>query len=316
MEGQTIDERQAEQESVRLLRAFTAEYRRAKIYRGLRHLVGFLLAIAGPIAALRSLTAAAVVGAMAGLWLFVGRLVLQPAEDRRRVQAALVQERFDTRVFDMPWSDSLVGPRPSEEDIAVAARRLTNDRRMSEVVEGGWYPSTATLPRPADVLVAQISSVAYGRRHHTNYHRVLSGILVLVVVSAVTLGGLLGMSLIAWLITFLLPSLPALLDAAEVTLAHRRQADNKKSLEDQMLALWDSELEAPGSIAMDDCRGLQDEAYKLRVASAQVPELFHYLRRRGEESTMREGAAARVSQYMAALATERCATPPKTKGPV
>lgn len=304
MEGQTIDERQADQESVRLLMAFTAEYRRAKTYRGLRHLVSFLIAVAGPIAALRSLSAAAVVGAMAGLWLFVSRLVLQPAENRRRIHAALIQERFDTRVFDMPWSNALVGPRPSEEDIAVAARRMIDDRRMSEVIDDGWYPSTAALPKPADVLVAQISSVSYGRRHHTNYHRVLSGILAIVVVGAVALGGILGMSLTDWLIIFLLPSLPALLDASEVTLAHRRQADNKKSLEDQMLALWDSELDAPGTTTIGDCRRLQDEAYRLRVASAQVPELFHYLRRQGEETTMREGAAARIGEYMAALATE------------
>lgn len=297
---EAIDRRQLDSESGRLLRAFTAEYRRAKRFRAARLGVSTALAIAGPVMSLWSVTAAAIVGAAAGLWVLVARLVLVPVEEARVRCAVVTQERFDTRLFDLPWPAGLAGKSPSEEDIADADRRLRDDERVSRQHRDGWYPSTAGLPWPVDVLVAQWSSAAYGRRQHHAYARFIIGGLVCGLVGVVGVGVLTGMSLTNWLITFLLPGLPALLDISELAQDHQRLSIRKQKVEARIQALWDSELASPGALTAADCRGVQDEAFRLRAAGRQIPDWFYWLHRDRNEANMHAAAASRRAQFSAA----------------
>lgn len=298
-----IDERQRDAESGRLLRAYSAEYRRAKRYRGLRIGVSMLLAAAAPVLSLASLTAAGVVGAVAGVWVVASRLVLIPFEQRHVRLAVRIQERLDTRLFDLPWADSMAGPTPSEEDIADAARRLQNDRRVARQHQEGWYPSTHGLPHPVDVLVAQWSSVAYGRHQSRAYFHFVAAAIVVVVVGVVAVGVVGGMSLTDWLITFALPSLPAALDASEIADAHRRIADRKAANEDELLLpLWNGQLSAPGTLTPEDCRRVQDQSFELRSRGLQVPDWFFWRRRERSEANMHEAAESRRQQYIRATA--------------
>lgn len=300
----SIDERQRDRESGRLLRAFSAEYRMAKRYRGVRIGVSMALALAAPVLSLISLTAAGVVGAVAGVWVVASRLALIPVEQRHVRLAVRIQERFDTWLFDLPWADSMAGPTPSEEDIADAARRLQDDERVTRQHQEGWYPSTVGLPHPVDVLVAQWSSVAYGRHQSRAYFHFIAATITVVAVVVIAVGVVGGMSLTDWLITFALPSLPAVLDASEIGDAHRRMADRKASTEDELLQpLWKKELSEPGSLTVKDCRRVQDESFELRSRGLQVPDWFFWRRRERSEANMHEAAAARREQHARAAAS-------------
>jgi hypothetical protein len=300
----SIDDRQRDTESGRLLRAFSSEYRRAKRYRALRFGVSMVLAVAAPALSLASLTAAGIVGATAGVWVVASRLVLIPIEQRHVRLAVRIQERFDCRLFDLPWADSMAGPTPSEEDIADTARRLQRDARVARQHQEGWYPSTAGLAYPVDVLVAQWSSVAYGRHQSRAYFHFIAGAISFVVIGVVAVGIVGGMSLTDWLITFALPSLPAALDASELADAHRRMADRKGKNEDELLQpLWSSELAAPGALSPTDCRRVQDESFRLRSRGLQVPDWFFWRRRERSEANMHDAAAARRAQHFNATAS-------------
>lgn len=300
----SIDDRQRDAESGRLLRAFSAEYRLAKRYRALRIGVSMVLAAIAPVLSLRSLTAAGVVGAAAGVWVVASRLVLMPIEQRHVRLAVRIQERFDCRLFDLPWADSMAGPTPSEEDIADSARRLEGDDRVARQHEEGWYPSTVGLPHPVDVLVAQWSSVAYGRHQSRAYFHFIAGAITLVVVAVIAVGVAGGMSLTDWLITFALPSLPAVLDSSEIADAHRRMADRKAKNEDELLQpLWSAELAAPGTLSVEDCRRVQDESFRLRSRGLQVPDWFFWRRRERSEANMHDAAEARRQQHLRATAS-------------
>lgn len=300
----SIDDRQRDAESGRLLRAFSAEYRRAKRYRALRFGVSMVLAATAPVLSLASLTAAGVVGAAAGVWVVASRLVLIPIEQRHVRLAVRIQERFDTRLFGLPWAGSMAGPTPPEEDIADAARRLEGDDRVARQHQEGWYPSTVGLPYPVDVLVAQWSSVAYGRHQSRAYFHFIAATITLVVVAVVAVGVVGAMSLTDWLITFALPSLPATLDASEIADAHRRMADRKGKNEDELLQpLWSGELSAPGALSAADCRRVQDESFALRSRGLQVPDWFFWRRRERSEANMHEAAEARRQQHVRATAS-------------
>lgn len=296
----SIDDRQRDAESGRLLRAYTAEYRLAKRYRTVHFAISGLLATSGPLLSLWSLHAAAVVGALAGIWVLASRLVIIPAERAKVDLAVRIQERFDTRLFSMRWPEALAGREPSEEDIADAARRVSNDGRLSAQHIEGWYPSTSEIAWPVSVLLAQWASAAYGRRQHVAYFRFLAGCTSIVVVAVTAVGILLEMSLADWLIIFMLPSLPALLDVSELADSHRRLAAAKDAIETRIDALWHAELSSIGTLTIDDCRSVQDDAFRLRLNGVQIPDWFYWLHRDRNEANMHDAAAVRRAQYRTA----------------
>lgn len=238
---------------------------------------------------------------MAGAWVLITRLVVIPLELGRVKCALRIQERFDTLLFDLPWSEGIAGAEPSEEDIADASRRLGNDERVTAQHQDGWYPSTTGLPWPVDVLAAQWSSAAYGRRQHRDYFRLLATSTSVLALAVIGIGIVLGMSVVDWLITFLLPGMPALLDISELADGHRRIGDDKRAIECRIDGLWRSEPASPGTLTAEDCRHVQDDAFKLRSDSRQNPEWFYWLHRDRNEANMHEAAAARLAQHQSAV---------------
>lgn len=307
--AQSIDARQVAPDAARLLRAYSWEYRVAKRYSAARRSVAFALAVAGPITKLVLPIATPWIAAAAGAWLLLGRLVLTPAEDRHVALAVRFQEKFDTLLFDLPWPSSLAGTPPSEEDVAAAAQRLTDDQELDQLIREGWYPATAGLPHPVDVLVAQMASVTWGRRQHASYQRTVLTLAILVLTIGIVVLAASAVTLTDWLVTFLLPAMPALLDAVDLGLAHRDIGTQKREIEERVQTLWDAELAHPGALTQDDCRSVQDETFKLRSQGLQVPQWFYKLNRRRDDATMRDAAEARRQQYGTALKAQANRSP-------
>lgn len=289
-----IDDAQLTARSKQLLRAYTAEYREAKRHAAIGRGGAFVLAVAGPLAALHSLEWSALVAALAGGWIFFTRLYLYPAKDTHVKLGARIQEKFDIGLFDLPWA-SVAGPEPPEEDIVDAAASVANDKRLTESIDEGWYATTAGLPWPVDVLFCQMASIAWGRRQHATYSRWLGAGIAAFAAFAVVIGLLARLSLADWLVTFLLPSLPALLDASELAIAQKAQSKNKEDLEQQARALWGTG--ALGSLTPAECREIQDEAFRLRSVGLQVPEFLYWRHRKHDEQVMREATELRRQQY-------------------
>jgi hypothetical protein len=153
---------------------------------------------------------------------------------------------------------------------------------------------------PADALVAQWASAAYGRRQHGAYARFVVAGTVTIVAAAVVVGGATRMSLTDWLIVFLLPVLPALLDVTDPAQAHQRLAIDKRDIEARINSLWRNELDQPGLLTGDDCHEVQDGLFRLRIRGLQIPDWYYRLQRDRNEANMTDAAASRRSQYEAA----------------
>lgn len=309
----SIDERQLTATAGQRLRAYTSEYRRAKHYRALRTTIGLVLAFAGPILGLVG-SLGPYVAAAAGGWAIIGRLVLRPAEQQHVGTAVRMQELFDTEVLALPWSNGTAGRRPSEEDLAAAARRVETDDKLTEAFEQGWYPSTSPLPHPVDVIVAQLASVTWGRRQHRGYAHLVELATGTLAVAAIVIGIAADMLLADWLITFMLPAMPALLDVIDISLAHRQMSRQKADIEEQLTDLWNRALAGPDPVTVDDCRDVQDKAFKLRSVGLQIPQWYYRRARTSDEVTMREAAAARRREYLAAHAPNPATGPANATG--
>jgi hypothetical protein len=250
------------------------------------------LALISPLVLLFWPDAGAVLGAIAGAWLFASRLLLEPFKRQQQLKGATAQEMFDCGIFNLDWNETLVRPL-SEEEVRGASGAMKDADRVRD-----WYPTSEEMSWPKSVLVCQRSNAVWARRQHRAYSRVL-----LVAAGAWAIIGVIvaladGASLADYLVTIALPSLPALLDATEFARAHSSDADKRQLLEDKL-----NDLLGDGSASSQDLREIQDQLFNLRRDAPLVPGWFYRLIRPKFEEDMRY-AAQRASEDGSAGQTE------------
>jgi hypothetical protein len=299
-----ITQRQQTESAKRLLRAYSAEYRRAKKCRKIRAAGAIAFAIAGPVSAVWSITTAAYIAAAAGAWTVIVRVLLKRYENEAQHHAVAIHELFDTEVLGLPWSESLAGRKPADEDILKAARTVADDAKLTARIDAGWFPETPGVPPPVDTLIAQRASAIWGRRQHKLYSRLVLWVLGIVFVVVVALGFGLRMQLSTWLIVFVLPGLPALLDGVELSLSHGEQSAHKREVETTIVDAWDKELQSPGGLTVHKCRQIQDVVFRIRLEPVQIPEWYYNRHRSGDEEAMQSAAGNLAARYRDAVDTK------------
>jgi SMODS-associating 4TM effector domain len=270
---------QNEEESLGRRRAARYFYKRASwIYFG-GALFTVALALMSPVVLFASPGLGPTLGAIAGAWIFVSRLLLEPLRQEYQLKGATAQEHFDCAVLGMEWNDALVRRLPDEE-ISGASRDMENADQ-----ERDWYPADADIAWPNSVLTCQRSNAVWARRQHHAYARAVAlaaaGWWVVGVIVAVTASA----TLSEYLVIVLLPSLPAFLDAYEISRRHSAAAMSRRLVEDQA-----DNLLADGTATEQSLRELQDQVFNLRRVAPPVPEWFYGIVRPSYEEDMRYAA--------------------------
>jgi hypothetical protein len=280
-----------------LLRAYTWHYRQARRWHLVKILGTVVLAAAAPVVTFWFPAAADGVAAAAGAWVLAGRTVLALAEQSQIRAAVTMQEQFDVDLFGLRWNTSLAGPKAAAEDIADAARHITDDSHLRD-----WYAPTGDASWPLDVLLCQRSSAVWGRRAHYAY-----GITVATLGSSWFLAGIImglaaHLTLGGYLISLFLPSQPAFLDTIELSRSNQRQSADKQAIEQQADAMWQKGCRKAASVTAADCRTIQDQAYVLRRHGPRVAQWFYRLRRGRDQQAM-EAAASRLLDQLTTSAS-------------
>ncbi len=271
----------AQEEDRNLRRQLAARYyyRQAKWIHFIGAALAILLAFTSPLVLLFRPELGPILGAIAGAWIFVSRIVLEPFKRDRQRKGATAQEMFDCDVLDLAWNDALVR-RLSEEEV----RRSSGSMKAVDRVRS-WYPTDTTLSWPVSVLVCQRSNAVWARRQHLSYGVFLGvaaaawlviGIIVAIADSA---------SLAQYLTTILLPSLPAMLDAAEMSRRHVQEAGSRQVIEDQL-----DQYLRDGGVDDQGLRETQDQLFDLRRNAPLVAEWFYRSIRQDYEEDMRYAA--------------------------
>ncbi|MBN1171299.1 MAG: hypothetical protein JXA67_03915 [Micromonosporaceae bacterium] len=290
LEGQSarIKQRQDEPEHLQRLLAYSRAYQVAHRWRRIRALGTFVLAAIGPLIALFIHGTSDLVAAISAGWLVLGRTILTWMEQRGTLEAVRIQELYDTNLFHLPWNAALAGRPPAPEDMAAAARHITDDTRYRD-----WYSiDLGDTPWPADVLLCQRQSMVWSRQDHKNYGSIvlITGISWFIV--GLTIALVRELSLADYLIKIFLPSAPAFLESADLAALHLRHAGNRRQAEHKIDDLWQAYVTAPESLTVFACREVQDSAYLLRRDGPRVPQFFYKLRRSASELATRAGASA------------------------
>lgn len=279
--------RQDEDDALRLLVAQRRLYSRAKRWSGLRWFGMLVIGLAAPVVSVIWPTLAVVSGAVAGLWLFLGRTLLVVAQSATTAKAAALQEQFDFYVFGMPQSIER-STLPSIEEISAVAgpdadiRTVAADEKLL-----GWYPIDVDDVPTVSVAISQRANAAYADRLLRTTAIVWAVATCTWVVVLVGASVLFELSLLTFLVGVVLPVLPAFLDVVQYVLsvwraAHDRQ-DLARSIEIQL-------KQTEESIDGGDLLVWQSRLYDLRRLAPQVPDLIYRVKRAANERTMRSAA--------------------------
>lgn len=287
----TITTRQDQPVHFERLVSYTYRYGIAGRWRSARMLGTLVLAGLVPVLAYADPDAAAVLGAVAAAWLVLGRTILRRCEQASYRRAALVQEFYDTQLFELEWNGALAGAEPNVADMTADAMKLTKPKKRDALRV--WYDVDLTgLPWPVDVLTCQLQSSIWSRRDHRAYALFLGTTATAWLLAGVVYAGSVGMSLTHFLVALFLPSAPALTDAAELTAAHWQQFGERLSVElDAQKALQDFHHGGvlPSATLV---RSVQDHAYRLRRDQPRVPRWFYSLRKSASALVTRTAAQA------------------------
>jgi hypothetical protein len=270
---------QSDDENLRNLIAAGYFYTRAKWLHFGGASVGLLLALAAPFVLIYRPEWGPKIGAIGGLWIFVTRVGLERFTREFKLKGATAQERFDCDVFGLEWNDSLTRGL-SDEEIHRASREMKNREKVEE-----WYPAKGDDVWPKSVLICQRANAVWARRQHKAYSGIVVSLAVGWGIAGVIIAGLHSASLTDYLVTILLPSLPAFLDATDLARTHAAASAARQLLEDQADALL-----AAGPARVDELREIQDQLFNLRREAPLVPGWFYKMIRSGYEADMHYAA--------------------------
>lgn len=279
--------KQDELDSLRLLIAQRRLYRKAKRWLGLRCFGMIVIGLAAPVVSVMNPELAVWSGAVAGLWLFLGRTIVVLIQASTTAKAAATQEQFDFLVFGMPQSIER-STLPSLESIAMVAgpeEQLDAVARKEDLF--GWYPMSDSDSGVVSVAISQRANASYADRL-LRTTAIAWGVATAVwAIGLIIASVLVKMALLTFFAGVLLPLLPAFLDIVQYVIsiwrAARDRGDLARSIQERLQGIGDPV--EPGDLLV-----WQEQLHGLRLATPEVPDFIYKIKRRANERAMHSAA--------------------------
>lgn len=280
-------------QALRLLLAQRRLYTRAKWWSFLRWIGFSIIGVAAPILTAVVPGAAVVVGAIAGVWIFLSRSWFSSVEQNLAAKAAEIQERFDQWVFSMPELATRAPAASMEEIVQLVGtdESATSDAEKEHLKD--WYPFDARVDGARSIAIAQRANAAYSERLlNANANVWLTITLAWSAVAAIV-GIIVGLTFEQFLLGVALPLLPALLDVWDQFRLTKRAGEVRRAMADGI----EKAIRGTGGrqLTPEDLLLWQEQTYELRRASPQVPNLV-YKRARGHNEHAMNTAAAELAE--------------------
>ncbi|MFF3569256.1 S-4TM family putative pore-forming effector [Nocardia jiangxiensis] len=282
-----IADNQNEVGALRLLLAQRRLYSMSKRWLSFRWLGMLVIAIMAPPVAVIWPKLAVIAGAVAGLWVFLGRTILLQLERNLTEQAAAVQERFDFTAYGMP-SSGRRAKLPSLEEISLLVG--PDDSIESKVQKQelrDWYPIDREQRGIVTVAICQRANVSYWDQLLKTAAKVWIVGLAFWTVALVVASFVFNLSLEQFLLGMALPLLPAALDVWEywtsIRGASRERTEMSNAIEDKL-------ADNASNLESGDLLIWQERLFEMRRHSPQVPDLIYKLRRKRNEAAMTTAA--------------------------
>ncbi|MDN5697716.1 MAG: S-4TM family putative pore-forming effector, partial [Rubrobacter sp.] len=282
-----MSRRQDEDEALRLLIAQRRLHRRAKRWLGLRWVGMAFIGTAAPIVSVVRPDLAVVAGAVAGVWIFLGRTLFIFAQSSTVTKAAAIQEQFDFFVYGMPGNIDR-SALPSLEEIAEIAgpdSELRDTARREQLF--AWYPIDESDSGSVTVAISQRANASYAYRLLKVTAVVWASLTLLWSIVLIVFSVLVELSLLQFIAGVFLPILPAVLDIVQYVFGIWQAARDRRDLADSI----QERLEGAGGVVDgQDLVAWQEHLYGLRQSTTQAPDFVYKIRRKANELAMHSAA--------------------------
>ena len=216
-----------------------------------------------------------VLGILSASYLLLTRVVLRPELSRAHADAVKLQEQFEVDLFCLPWNEGLMGTEIGAGDVVDLSSRFRGDPTELHV----WFVTSSRVPHELRVLLCQWQNCSWGRNDHARFARVVLVGIALSLAATLVLGITRGATLPEYLTTLAMPSLPWLLDLADLFALHRRASIRRGEIERRVHALLGAASSA-NVPAAETLRGIQDAIARNRTDAGRIPKWFYRLFRR------------------------------------
>jgi len=283
-----IGDSQNEDRNIRRQLAKAHFYKVGNLWHFAGSAMAIVFALVSPVVLLWYPDQGPLLGALAGIWIFASRLVFEPIKLSYQLKGAAVQELFDCDVLGLTWNDVLVR-EPSDEEIRSASRAIKKQKKVAG--QKNWYPAQVACEWPRSVIICQRANSVWSRRQQRAYGKLLVCLAVLWALCGIVLALIHHASLAEYLTTIALPSLPAVLDATDLSKNHFKASTRLQEIEDASNALFDS-----SSVVADDLREIQDLIFDFRREAPPVAGWFYRVLAKKYEADMRYAAGERADR--------------------
>ncbi|MFD9893649.1 S-4TM family putative pore-forming effector [Amycolatopsis sp. NPDC059027] len=284
----SINERQNSKIGLDLLRAAQVANLRVARIESARMILSILLMLATVASMIHGSQSNHLLAIIGSSWAIISTLILVPSSRQLRNEACLLQEQFDTYVFDIPWNRSQ-GSKINMERIHELSYRFKG--KVETIVD--WYPHT-DAPWPLNALICQRANISYDIRLRERWRRIVVGFLTVWLSTGIAVGAITSMTVWSILSTWFAPSCAAIIFGYEIVLSQAR-------------ALYDRRLILPGidraieTLREENrentlgsyeflCRTFQDALFDARKRASRVPSWFYRILRERNEQIMRIAA--------------------------
>lgn len=282
----SMQQKQNSAEGLQLLAAQRIIYSRAKRFLSIRLIGMFIIAIVAPVVGSIWPDLAVICGAVAGLWIFVGRTYLTARQLKEIDRGAAVQEKFDSLVFGMP-DNARREHVPSLEDLEKltgAAPVIKRTAKLEKLKD--WYPFADGSDGLVSVAICQRANVSYSDSLLRTTAKVWRGGIVAWFAVALVLCFALDVGFSNLLLVVVLPLLPAFLDLVDFTRGYESASHVRSSTADEI----EGAIAEPWKLSPSQLLVWQERIYELRRTTPLVPDVIYWMQRKRNERAMRNVA--------------------------
>lgn len=210
----------------------------------------------------------------------------------KRELGAIIQEDFDTSVFQIPWNHILVGERPSPERIYELKQKYL--KRDNPETLSNWYPvdDQNLAGDPVSIIICQRTNLEWDSSLRRAAQLLSSLGLALSFISLVAVGIWLDVSLSQFVFSIFVPAFPLFLYGIKLFTEHSqsisRTTQVKGHAENIIQDIQTSNIDA--ETAARTVRQLQDAIYTHRSTSRPISDRLHKFFKKGYEEKARYAA--------------------------
>jgi hypothetical protein len=284
-----IFETQNNEDTRRLVAAQARMYSDAKLVSGARLWFVTGLAVAAGFVAVAFPSLRTGVGGWGGAAVLVLSFAAGAVEKRLRFMAAMTQELFDTRVFQLDWN-GVLAERPPAARVAKAALRYKGGR------DANWYDDTENMHRPYDVLTCQASNLGWGASMHRLWGYLLCVAISTLVILCFLLAWLTGLTWGEMIPAIVIPAMTPTKELIEQARANFSNARGKEAAERKISDLWAEGMSGKSTPSEHQLRAIQDKILQFRQENAFVPDWLDSIFHRRNEAAMRASVQSRLEE--------------------